>query len=110
MSWLKKQETKDPYDMSKNDNYKFEVTGKQLKNIIDQAAIEGLRKADESMDQLIKLLKVHRLSILLSNRSLQIIERIKARYPYIWNECTDENDSLFVADLLKQLGDNNVCG
>jgi len=83
-------------------NRKFEISEDELKVLYARVnTAEKLSKLH--LDNLIKLSDIHKLSISLSAKSLEIIERIKNRYPYIWNECSDENDSLYIESLMKEL-------
>ena len=83
-------------------NQKYEITHEQLKAMYD-AIIVSDALSKKHLDNLKKLSKLHKLSIDLSGFALNLMERIKDRYPYIWNECTNDCDIDYVTDIVAQL-------
>lgn len=81
---------------------KYEITHEQLKAMYDAIALsDDLSK--KHLENLKKLAKLYKLSCQLSAFSLDILDRIKERYPFIWNECTSDGDQDFIFNLIEQL-------
>ena len=85
---------------------KYTISSDELKGLFMSIALAE-QEAKANLAALDRVLLLHKLSTALSNKALEIVQRIKERYPYIWNECTDEKDYAYVTDLMKKLQESN---
>jgi len=107
MSWFKKEKKEDPYDQLKNDDQQYLITNKQIRKLYAEIAA-AQQAEDKAYNELMRMTKLYKLSCALSRKTLDIIERVKDRYPFLWNECTDEEDSEDVVNLIQELDDECV--